>query len=223
MPSDVDYAHHKYNGIVRHHEAGFDSLATARVLIRYGATLHASNTWKQYVEAEEFFTPPESVNEERPKPTGPPLLDIATTIINKASEAGKQMVGTGKIGDRRGSNLSENIPPSSSASTAANSTPKKKVKIKKVKKEKPTTTAMFSSKNPFNLLDDDSSSSEESTDDEPQAGSPLPTKRATPLKVPRSNNPLQYMPPWDSDFWTLYGNKLRVNGTTEGVCKLGDD
>ena len=28
------------------------------------------------------------------------------------------------------------------------------------------------------------------------------------------------MPPWDSDFWNVYGNKLRVNGTVEGVYDL---
>lgn len=29
------------------------------------------------------------------------------------------------------------------------------------------------------------------------------------------------MPPFGSDFWAVYGNKLRVYGTEEGVCKLG--
>ena len=28
------------------------------------------------------------------------------------------------------------------------------------------------------------------------------------------------MPAFDSHFWTVYGNKLRVNGTMEGICKL---
>lgn len=28
------------------------------------------------------------------------------------------------------------------------------------------------------------------------------------------------MPPFDSHFWEVYGNKLRVNGTVEGVCNL---
>ena len=28
------------------------------------------------------------------------------------------------------------------------------------------------------------------------------------------------MPPFDSHFWEVYGNKLRVNGTLEGVCNL---
>ncbi|KAL8777011.1 MAG: hypothetical protein Q9213_008040 [Squamulea squamosa] len=29
------------------------------------------------------------------------------------------------------------------------------------------------------------------------------------------------LPAWESDFWRVYGNKLRVNGTIEGVCDLG--
>ena len=30
------------------------------------------------------------------------------------------------------------------------------------------------------------------------------------------------MPGWESPFWDLYGNKLRVNGTIEGVCNVGE-
>ncbi|KAI4260993.1 MAG: hypothetical protein L6R42_003796, partial [Xanthoria sp. 1 TBL-2021] len=29
------------------------------------------------------------------------------------------------------------------------------------------------------------------------------------------------LPAWESDFWKVYGNKLQVNGTMEGVCNLG--
>lgn len=28
------------------------------------------------------------------------------------------------------------------------------------------------------------------------------------------------MPPFDSHFWVVYGNKLRVNGTQEGLCDV---
>lgn len=31
---------------------------------------------------------------------------------------------------------------------------------------------------------------------------------------------VKLMPRWDSEFWKVYGNKLRVNGTVEGVCDL---
>lgn len=30
----------------------------------------------------------------------------------------------------------------------------------------------------------------------------------------------QWIPAWDSGFWDVYGNKLRVNGTVEGICIL---
>ncbi|KAL8653242.1 MAG: hypothetical protein Q9226_003925 [Calogaya cf. arnoldii] len=29
------------------------------------------------------------------------------------------------------------------------------------------------------------------------------------------------LPAWENDFWKVYGNKLQVNGTLEGVCDLG--
>lgn len=31
---------------------------------------------------------------------------------------------------------------------------------------------------------------------------------------------LEMMPPWDADFWKIFGNNLRVYGCTEGVCQL---
>ena len=30
----------------------------------------------------------------------------------------------------------------------------------------------------------------------------------------------RFMPVWKSDFWNVYGNLLRVNGTAEGLCDL---
>lgn len=37
-------------------------------------------------------------------------------------------------------------------------------------------------------------------------------------KKRRNNRKL--LPPWDTDFWRVYGNKLRVFGTVEEVCDL---
>lgn len=44
------------------------------------------------------------------------------------------------------------------------------------------------------------------------AGNRTPTPEPEPQYV--------MMPPFDSHFWEVYGNKLRVNGTVEGVCNL---
>ena len=38
---------------------------------------------------------------------------------------------------------------------------------------------------------------------------PLPSK---------SKELRRLMPAWNKDFWRVYGNKVRVNGTIEGVC-----
>ena len=40
------------------------------------------------------------------------------------------------------------------------------------------------------------------------------------LGGPQKREPMQLMPRFDSDFWKVYGNKLRVFGTQEGVCIL---
>ena len=45
-----------------------------------------------------------------------------------------------------------------------------------------------------------------------RAGNRTPTPEPEPQFV--------MMPPFDSHFWEVYGNKLRVNGTVEGVCNL---
>ncbi|KAL9621882.1 MAG: hypothetical protein Q9160_003703 [Pyrenula sp. 1 TL-2023] len=33
-------------------------------------------------------------------------------------------------------------------------------------------------------------------------------------------NKTEMMPPWDSDFWKVFGNRLRVYGCKEGMCRL---
>ena len=41
----------------------------------------------------------------------------------------------------------------------------------------------------------------------------------TPIAVKQKELP-RLMPAWDKDFWRVYGNKIRVNGTIEGICDL---
>jgi len=81
----------------------------------------------------------------------------------------------------------------------------------------------YASKGMFDLLSDNVTDHSEQWDSilpEPvdRAGSdprnlpePVP---GHPLEIPK------WMPAWNSDFWTVYGNKLRMNGTVEGVLEL---
>ncbi|KAL8873587.1 MAG: hypothetical protein Q9174_000979 [Haloplaca sp. 1 TL-2023] len=76
----------------------------------------------------------------------------------------------------------------------------------------------FSHANSFDLLGDIPS------DEDPITLLPRPKK--TSFEPPKSNRPKEgeigkRMPGWDSDFWNVYGNKLRVNGTIEQTCQVG--
>ena len=115
-----------------------------------------------------------------------------------------------------------------------------KPKKKKAKKDRDQTqlSSAFSHPNLFDVLgsqsshngDDDYDDEEFFTPDEeveaPQTPAGMPDEDdliswSTPPKVKRKVVS-SMMPPWDSHFWTHYANKLRVNGTAEGVCVLAN-
>ncbi|KAL9015273.1 MAG: hypothetical protein Q9173_000071 [Seirophora scorigena] len=55
---------------------------------------------------------------------------------------------------------------------------------------------------------------------------PQKTNRPVSAKQAKRNKRVEAekgkrMPGWESSFWETYGNKLRVNGTLEGVCDVG--
>lgn len=43
------------------------------------------------------------------------------------------------------------------------------------------------------------------------------------LHITKRRDNRKLLPPWDTDFWAVYGNKLRVFGTEEEVCDLTDE
>lgn len=110
-------------------------------------------------------------------------------------------------------------------------------------------TSMFSSSNIFDQLATADTGSEDEEDaeltpEEPRNGSPTeeteesqvvthqwdgityysyPDEGATQQAGAinrEAMEPMTLMPPFDTDFWRVYGNKLRVFGTTESVWKL---
>ena len=94
-------------------------------------------------------------------------------------------------------NLQENTNP------ASTSLRKKKAARKSRKAKLEDQTNRFAHKGMFDTLSD------------------LPTDEPTDVVEPPAPKPHHVMmPPFDSHFWVIYGNKLRVNGTMEGVCDL---
>ncbi|KAL8728007.1 MAG: hypothetical protein Q9166_005678 [cf. Caloplaca sp. 2 TL-2023] len=80
---------------------------------------------------------------------------------------------------------------------------------------------MFSHATKFDLLEDDGLP----VDGDTIFARPLEAKKKlepkAELKDEVDNETGKRLPAWDSDFWKVYGNKVRVYGTVEGVCKLG--
>lgn len=82
-----------------------------------------------------------------------------------------------------------------------------------------TSRTTFSHMTRFDLLGDLSDEIDPFTL-QPKSPSPgIQLKPDTECKI--DNETGRRLPAWDSDFWKVYGNKLRVNGTMEGVCDLG--
>jgi len=94
----------------------------------------------------------------------------------------------------------------------------------KRKTKKPMERSAFSHATKFDVLGD-LPSDEETIFEQPSVAPRGRFGRAKPVvKGPPQPEPLpkrnDMMPPFHSEFWRVYGNKLRVFGTVEGVCDL---
>ena len=214
--------HIKYSTMNYAHEAGYDSLITAKLLIRLSAKLEAAGEYTKF-EDNGRHTPSEG---------GGVLID-QTNIVSpniSAEEHGLshwdelRIIEDGAVSVETVTNINY--------STTQKSKSKKRKKSKVVQKKSKTA---FSHAGRFDLLEDlemnDESTSDDDMDNEYAEHPIVPEKapmddwqvptRDPPKPLNSSDKPtLRLMPPWDSDFWNVYGNLLRVNGTVEGVCDL---
>ncbi|KAL8789022.1 MAG: hypothetical protein Q9195_007042 [Heterodermia aff. obscurata] len=200
--------HGNYFSNTAAHEAGYDSFQTAKVLIRLSTKLERAGT---YVDAP--IDQPPSVHALAPASNS---IRGSSAIISSdedyftPEEEGVPVPNNYQPAQARSSDssdggvsllldpltLQENLSPDMTTFARGNTarTPKSG-----------TATNKFAHKGMFDsLLDlpvdmDGASESIAAQDHEPQ---------------------YVMMPPFDSHFWEVYGNKLRVNGTVEGVCNL---
>lgn len=186
--------HQKYSTAKPAHEAGFDSYLTAKVLIRLAAKLEAAEP-------------------------GAPTVDNSLPITSD-NGSGRDSTANNYGHSESGS---EGVPlptemleiPSEKKGKVSALNPKRKPK------GLPPPTA-FSHSTMFGVLADEVSSDEDLID----LGFEAPGfKKSSKVKGAKRGNsdrppPPKMMPPFESEFWSVYGNKLRVNGTVEGVCHL---
>lgn len=204
------------------HEAGFDSYLTAKVLIRLSAKLEAKLKSAQkasHAESEGSF---ETAAEDTDG--GVSLI----TLTPKSKTENLRPQNGGSEPDK------ENI---SKAVTKTHARTFSDIKSKRGSNSKPVRASgnsTFAHATIFDLLGDipadDSLSS-------PGKQVKTPTKKQTHSPHPSTSSSTTYnpllppaivalhqnamMPPFQSEFWNIYSNRLRVNGTVEGICSFG--
>jgi poly(A)-specific ribonuclease len=205
------------------HEAGYDSYLTARVMILLSAKLEAAGSYivnpSMFSEADDYHTAPES--ESSPSKPKAEVQGVGGAIsITTNSEALKQTLLASPISKQK----------------------------RKFKSKTPThstsTRSRFASQTPFEALNA-LTIEDESDSHAHMNGAPLPrpagneTSPSSSVAPPRSQvftpsfalNPSAHpfnrrkdadalMPPFESDFWRVYANKLRIFGTEERFLDL---
>ena len=191
-----------YTSIQPLHEAGFDSYLTAMILIRLSSKIEQAG---RYVDSddESYETPPGAHDAK--------LQTSAKTLATSTP--------------MRTTSHSQSVPQQTENTTSSENAQVLNPKRRFTETPKPSsptrlTPSAFSHPGRFDLLD---SLSDEGGGEQHPSHSPSPPSGPDHVLRPAADNFLpafKMMPQWDSDFWNVYGNKLRVNGTVEGVCDL---
>ncbi|USP77590.1 uncharacterized protein yc1106_04864 [Curvularia clavata] len=213
LPEIITHPDHpKYQDIEAFHEAGYDSLLTATIMIKLAARLGV----------------------ERGEKILPPLLKLSANISNGHIGAAPSEDVQDFIKDGR-----EKVQKPVPLPPVQSPQPKKQQKKSK-QATKNAEPQRFQTKNVFDALSEmslnpDGSSS--STDDDEQ--SPIQNKENTthstwndqanqatgsntawtPLEQ-MERRPMELIPHFDSKFWSEFGNTLRVFGTEEAVWRI---
>lgn len=205
------------------HEAGFDSYLTAKVLIRLSAKLEAKLESAQkasHAESEDSY-------ETAPEDTEDGGVSLITLTPKSKTENLRPQNGVSEPND---GSISEVV----TKTHARNFSDIKSKRGSNSKSVKALGNSNFAHATIFDLLGeipaDDSLSSpgkQVKTPTKKQSHSPHPSNSSAtaynsvvpPVIAAMHQNTM--MPPFQNDFWNIYSNRLRVNGTVEGICSFG--
>ncbi|KAF2798585.1 CAF1-domain-containing protein [Melanomma pulvis-pyrius CBS 109.77] len=239
LPDIVTHADHgKYHNTKAFHEAGYDSLLTATVMLRLSAKVDVDRqeklgvgtetdtdvSFKDALEEQGGVSLIDDQDKILEPVTLPPIADLSASIA--PSDLNTPLEGIDDPKEEKLENLEK---------------PDGKKKKKKSKKRKnkgtvneKTTDGKFSSSNLFDRLQELSLNSETGGDweameqPERQQGSAwkdvpyLQDKTGWMAVETMEREPMELMPEFDSEFWQEFGNKLRIFGTQELVLKIAD-
>lgn len=188
--------HPNYAAAKPAHEAGFDSYLTAKVLLRLSTSLEKTGLYleekhKSFDDDEKYFTPAEGRSPER-----------------------RSLEEEGSGGVPLDVNTTPALPTVSDESSKASSDQSKHTP--------PSERSTFANPTVYDLLGDLPPDEDLATLTlQPQKTDHPVSKKLAKWNKKTKAEKGKRMPAWESSFWEVYGNKLRVNGTVEGVCDVG--
>ena len=234
MPNIVTHVDHsKYHETEKFHEAGYDSLLTATIMLRLAAKIGAERA-KQETAANASDISDGSFKSAQS------TINNVDDIVRDGREKVVKPVP---------------LPPVEEPADQSENEKKRKSKKKKDKKAKETDTRRFHTKNIFDSLrelrvnpEGDSSAAEEDDDaldfntveagpsgawaEEPDAAAAAASSWQNQVYVQdktgwvpieqSERHAMEIIPSFDSAFWNEFGNTLRVFGTEEMVLKIAD-
>lgn len=194
---------------------------TSKVLIRLSAKLEAAG---RYVDENSL---PRS--EDEAYHTAPEEGGITLSAVTISAHPLSLQKATGSEDDEVESSDSSTQGVSLTAATTEVASTSPVVPKKPKRKQKKLSPTAFSHPTMFDLLGDIPSDEEPmnlrlraaATNDSDSRSALKKRGKISALEPwPEPVVKFTMMPDFESHFWTVYGNKLRVNGTVEGVCEF---
>ncbi|KAF1961827.1 CAF1-domain-containing protein [Byssothecium circinans] len=221
LPDIVTHRDHpKYHETQAFHEAGYDSLLTATIMLRLSAKIDAERKEKNkdpLSDNSSELSFKSAVEEQDPniidgrekitKPVPLPPTDNPQAVFEEATSKKKK-----RRGKKGKSNLSNSLSSAGRFQT--------KNMFDNLREPSPDAVTDENASVPTNgiLINTDAGSSPTAWQDERY--SPDKSKWVPIEQAPRK--PMELIPAFDSEFWDEFGNTLRVFGTQESVLKIAD-
>ncbi|RMD42250.1 hypothetical protein DV735_g2877, partial [Chaetothyriales sp. CBS 134920] len=203
----VPAAYDRYAYTSKYHEAGYDSLLTATVAIKLSTKLKSEDQYTTKLKSEDQYTNQAEKNGSQRRTHG--FGDNEDEFYDARQCGGEDDEDDLVLEQAEHHTVVAPVKENTSSTLLAEPKPKSKPEAASLPSRQDNVThtkSKLATPNIYELLSTDEDEAVESD----QTGPSLTDEKAVDM-----------MPAWDEDrFWSVFGNKLQVNGSKEGMCKL---